>query len=112
MEHPSPPAARGHGLEVDMLATGPSILARLEGDLDAASAPVLIGAIEPAIKQGASSVVLDCSALRFCDSSGLRALVTLHKMLPDGTNLSLVRTSDLVREVLRVTALDGLFEVS
>ncbi len=111
MEHPSPPAARG-GLDVAVLATGPSTLARLEGELDAASASILIGAIEPSIKQGTSSIVLDCSGLRFCDSSGLRALVTLRKMLPDTGSLSLVRTSDLVREVLRVTALDTIFEVS
>lgn len=112
MAHPSPSAARDHGLDVVVLATGPSPLARLEGDLDAASAPTLIDAIQPVIGPSTASVVLDCGALRFCDSSGLRALVTLHKMLPEGATVSLVRTSDLLRQVLRVTALDSVFEVA
>lgn len=101
-----------YSLHVDILATGASPLARLEGELDAASAPRLIAAIEPVLRNGASSLVLDCSALCFCDSTGLRALLTLHKMLPEGETISLVRTNDTLRAILRITALDTLFEVS
>lgn len=99
-------------LRVDLLTTGPTTLARLEGELDAASAAHLVDALEPAVRAGAHVVVLDCGPLTFLDSSGLRALVIVRGLLPRGGTLSLVRTSERLRSLLDVTGLAGSFEVS
>jgi anti-sigma B factor antagonist len=113
MDHPTIPSRHPgvDSLEVAVLATGAITLARLDGELDAATAPVLVERLEPAVRAGATSVVLDCGPLRFCDSSGLRALVILRRMLPEAGTLSLVRTSAMLRRILHVTGLEQAFEL-
>lgn len=100
------------GLDVTLLTTGPTTLARLEGELDAATAPRLVEALEPAARAEARVVVLDCGSLAFCDSSGLRALVIVRSLLPATGTLSLVRTAERLRSMLDVTGVGATFEVS
>ncbi|WP_214326351.1 STAS domain-containing protein [Nonomuraea sediminis] len=53
-------------------------------------------------------VVLDASGLSFCDSSGISALLGLHKR---AESLTLRGVHGVLARVLRVTGLDALFEV-
>ncbi len=48
---------------------------RLGGELDLSAAPALEAAIEEAISDSASAVVIDFSALTFIDSTGIAILV-------------------------------------
>jgi anti-anti-sigma factor len=56
---------------------------------------------------GSSAVVVDCAHLRFCDSAGLHAFVSIR-----GTagvdSLTLVRTTPTVRRLLALAGLDDL----
>jgi anti-sigma B factor antagonist len=49
------------------------------GELDRDSMAVLGAAADAALAAGATRLVLDLGALTFCDSSGLRLFVELHK---------------------------------
>jgi anti-anti-sigma factor len=52
---------------------------------------------------------IDCSEMTFIDSSGLGALVRLHKKT--GLNLVLTNVSEQCRRPFTVTQLDTLFEI-
>jgi anti-anti-sigma factor len=52
-----------------------SLLLRLTGELDAATAPMLGTVVNDLVKPGLSDVIVDVGGLRFVDVVGLRSLV-------------------------------------
>ena len=80
----------------------------LEGDLDAATAPVLHDVIESVIETGSHHIELDCTGLEFMDSSGLSALVRTVKRLGDDGELRLLNTGRHVRKVVEICGLSSL----
>jgi hypothetical protein len=55
--------------------------------------------------------VLDCGHLRFCDSGGLNAFITIRQ-LPEVGSVTVARPSATVRRLLAVTSLDMFFETT
>ena len=51
------------------------IIARLAGELDLASAPVLREQLLDLLRRGSSQLIIDLSEVSFCDASGLAVLV-------------------------------------
>jgi anti-sigma B factor antagonist len=79
----SAPAANARGsFTVDLDAS--SRLITLAGELDAATAPLLLDAADLLAVDHPEPVVVDLSAVRFVDSSGLGAIVRLRKRLLAG----------------------------
>jgi len=74
------------------------------GELDRDSVPVLDAAADAALTAGAVRLVLDLGPLTFCDSSGLRLLVELHKR----TDLRLAGARPPVDTVIHVVNLDRM----
>ena len=84
----------------------------LRGDLDFDSVVQLREAGDNELGSGpeAGPVVVDCSALAFCDSSGIGELVRLHQQLAgQGRALRLTRVPDRVARLFSLTGLDQLF---
>ena len=79
---------------------------RLEGELDMATAPQLLAAVDPLVTDD-GDLRLELEGLSFVDSTGLRAFVTLASRLTRG-RLVLVSPTNAV---LRVLELTGLHEV-
>lgn len=78
----------------------------LAGRLDAVTSVQLQTAVDEGL-QGISSVVIDCDALEYISSAGLRVLLALHKKMK--TKVRLINTHGLVAEVLDVTGLADVF---
>ncbi|WP_116248206.1 STAS domain-containing protein [Nocardiopsis sp. FIRDI 009] len=80
----------------------------LDGEIDMATEHRFQDAvIEALTTQPSGRVVLDCSDLRFIDSSGLRVLIRAHKAAREQRALlAIAAPSDRVLQTLRVTALD------
>jgi anti-anti-sigma factor len=55
-----------------------SVLVRLEGELDLATAPRLAEAVQELREVGWDAIVLDLAAAEFVDSTGLRLLVEIQ----------------------------------
>jgi anti-anti-sigma factor len=56
--------------------------------------------------------VIDCHAVEFIDSSGLRALLEARRRADrDGDQLILRQPSEVVRRILKITATDELFTI-
>jgi anti-sigma B factor antagonist len=83
---------------------------RLEGELDVHTAPSLAEALERVRASGATTIVVDAAALRFCDSSGIQVLVVARERAVEaGGNVSIEGIHGAVERVLSVTGLLELF---
>ena len=79
------------------------------GALDMATASTLDARIAQLRGDGFRHIVVDLRRLEFMDSSGLRALLTLHAQASsDGFELGLVRGNATVQRVFDVTGTTGL----
>lgn len=105
-DSPIETSARDDGLAVE---PGEDGTLRLVGGLDAVTEDVLLDEGRAAVAAGATTLVLDCSALRFCDSAGLRALVLLGREV--GSPLVLRHASPMLSRLLEVTGLSPAFVV-
>lgn len=91
--------------------TGPDIRLVLEGELDVASAPVLLETLEDAAHSGScKSIGLDVSALSYIDSTGIGVLVTLEKRArASGITLSMSSPTEEFIKLLDVMGLREFF---
>lgn len=80
----------------------------LDGEIDLATEARFQDAVtEALITQPSGRVVLDCTDLRFIDSSGLRVLIRAHKTAREQQAvLAIASPVQRVLQTLRITALD------
>lgn len=92
-------------------AGGPGrIVLALSGELDEDTVDALRGALYAA--PGAGHVVVDCSALRFCDSSGLNVLLRARlRMRERGGRLDLADLRPPVDRMFEITGARSVFRV-
>lgn len=83
---------------------------KVGGRLDTNTSPDL----ESALKyDGVSEVVFDFSGLEYISSAGLRVLMTAQKtMAAAGGKVLVTSPNDMVRGVLDMTGLSGVFEIA
>jgi anti-sigma B factor antagonist len=87
-----------------------AVRVRPVGALDMATAPTLDAEIAQLRDAGFRRILVDLRKLDFMDSSGLRALLTLHaRASSDGFELGLVRGNATVHRVFEVTGTTALF---
>lgn len=97
-------------LQIAVDSSGDATRIRLDGELDIHTAPALANTISQALDGGASTVVVDAAALRFCDSSGIQVLVqTRERLVAAGGALRVEGVHGSVEKVLAVTGLLDLF---
>jgi len=84
----------------------------VSGELDAYTGPALRTAILDLLAHH-HALVIDMTGLGFLDSSGLGILVSaLRRIRNVGGELKLVIDSDSIRKLMRLTALDLVFDIS
>jgi anti-sigma B factor antagonist len=81
---------------------------RLVGELDLDSAPRSRATLDAAVTAASQpTVVLDLSELTFCDSSGVRVLLALHRLAAgEGHDLRIRDATSAVTQVLNLTGAD------
>lgn len=99
------------GLRVRVLSHSGEVLLGLDGELDPATAHLLVATAQPFIDDGHRNLILDCEQLTFCDSSGLRALFVLWRELREGGSLTVVRPRPALLRLLRVSGMDDQLDV-
>jgi anti-anti-sigma factor len=88
----------------EVVPEGDTVRVRPLGALDMATAPTLHAEIARLRDAGFGRILVDLRQLEFMDSSGLRALLTLHAQASsDGFHLGLVRGNSTVHRVFEVT---------
>jgi anti-sigma B factor antagonist len=88
-------------------ADGHTSVIDIEGDITAASEPVLMSAYEEAVRQGAHRLVLNFTGLEYMNSGGIGMLVTLLvRANRQRQPLAAYGLSDHYREIFELTRLD------
>lgn len=99
-------------LTVDESAGDGQVVLTLTGELDPHTAPTLQAALDRALADAAPSVLLDLTALKFIDSSGLRVLIDAHRTLSESGNELVVRNpSSTAQRLFEITKLDDHFRI-
>jgi anti-sigma B factor antagonist len=86
-------------------------VARIEGEIDMASAPAIGATVGTAIDRGPT--VLDMTDVEFIDSAGIRMLVELARRAgPEPSPLPLVAPpGSIVRRMVELTGIEELFTI-
>lgn len=82
------------------------------GELDHHTAELLSVPLEACVDAGCAKLVVDCSGLEFCDSTGLNVLLTARlKAEAAGGAVHLVGMLPVVARVFEITGADAVFTV-
>jgi anti-sigma B factor antagonist len=99
-------------LDIHTVALNDRTVVRLEGELDAYSAPALVACFDDHSHQGVERTIVDLSSVTFIDSTGLGVLVNAWNAAKErGGTVELVASDPRVVRVLAMTSLDQLFTV-
>ncbi|OLE27015.1 MAG: hypothetical protein AUG44_11280 [Actinobacteria bacterium 13_1_20CM_3_71_11] len=81
---------------------GGTALIRLEGELDALTAPDFQLEVDRAAEGEVDRLVLDMTSLTYLSSAGLRALVFARQKMADDVRIVLVSVSEEVEQTIRL----------
>ena len=85
----------------------------LQGDLDLVTAPLLQRRIDELLGAGHDRLLVDADSLGFCDSTGLRLLLSARRRLAERSGeLRLRRTSGVLQRLLDLSGLAALMRSS
>ena len=80
-----------------------TLVIRAVGELDLATAPDFARAVAGPAGSGFPRLVLDLRELAFCDSTGLRAILDLLRIVPAATRFEVIRGEEPIQRLLEVT---------
>lgn len=87
-------------------------LVAIAGEIDLYTAPRLQSEFTRLLQDGPHRVVIDMSAVDFCDSTGMNVLLSaLKRVKEQGGELDVAAPRPAVRKILQVTGLDSVFTV-
>jgi len=82
------------------------------GRLDTVNSGEFQKKVDESMDATVTDVTVDCSALEYISSSGLRVFMTLYKRTaPKGGKVTLTRLTPQVGEVLNITGMATLFNI-
>lgn len=101
-------------LNIDLKAEdgGETLVFRLRGSLDLATAPAVRAALADATDRGSHHVIVDLTQLEFLDSTGLGVLIGAHRRTSERSKtLRLVVNDGPILRLLNITGLIVVFAV-
>ncbi|MER7763933.1 STAS domain-containing protein [Streptomyces sp. NPDC097619] len=98
---------------VEVLPADGAVVLRVAGELDHDTAGPLRAALEEALAgEGPTRLVIDCTGLEFCDSTGLNTLLRARLAAREGGgDVELAALNRTVARLFRITGADGIFPV-
>lgn len=99
-------------LQVETRTEGESEIVTPVGELDHHTADLLREPLENAVEQGRVRLVVDCSGLEFCDSTGLNVLLGARLQAEEaGGAVHLAGMRPVVARVFEITGAEAVFTV-
>jgi anti-anti-sigma factor len=99
-------------LHVAVHSDGTAAVVTPVGELDHHTADLLREPLEQCLEEGARKLVVDCSRLDFCDSTGLNVLLGARlKAEAEGGAVHLAGMRPTVARVFEITGADAVFTV-
>jgi anti-sigma B factor antagonist len=91
---------------------GGTLVFRLRGSLDLATAPTVRAALSEATEKGNQELIVDLTQLEFLDSTGLGVLIGAHRRVAEhGGSLRLIVKDGPISRLLNITGLIAVFKV-
>ncbi|WP_055530460.1 STAS domain-containing protein [Streptomyces graminilatus] len=105
-------SAQSGRLLVEVRHEGSSAVVSPTGELDHHTADLLREPLEDCLAKGVARLVVDCSRLEFCDSTGLNVLLGARlKAEEAGGGVHLAGMRPVVARVFEITGADAVFTV-
>ncbi|WP_194847489.1 STAS domain-containing protein [Candidatus Neptunochlamydia vexilliferae] len=100
------------GLQIQIEDDQGALMVRLEGRLDAASAPVLERKLIEQIEKGKAKLVLDFAKVDYLSSAGMRLLLsTTKKLKGNGGGLHLCSVGEEVMEIIKMAGFERIIHI-
>jgi len=108
-----PPLRAGLAFEVSAVRGGGWTTIRLDGELDLATAPVLSDRFAEVFSSHPGAIVLDLAELRYCDSAGIRVLLSITaRCTRDGVPVRLTNVRENIRRVFELMSVVEALDLS
>ncbi|MGW2784858.1 STAS domain-containing protein [Streptomyces populi] len=105
-------SAQSGRLLVEVREEGTSVVVTPAGELDHHTADLLREPLEGCLEKGHTRLVIDCSRLEFCDSTGLNVLLGARlKAEAAGGAVHLAAMQPVVARVFEITGAESVFAV-
>jgi anti-anti-sigma factor len=112
MDHGTVGSGNRPRLRVEVRSEGRAAVVTPAGELDHHTADLLREPMEQAVEGGAPLLVVDCSKLAFCDSTGLNVLLGVRiKAEAEGGGVHLAGMLPVVARVFEITGAEAVFTV-
>ena len=99
-------------MKLTITRNGSQITGSLCGKLDTVNAEQFSRDMQPLMDAADGDIVLDCAALDYISSSGLRLFLTLRKQVASkGGKLTIRNLNEGIREVFAITGFFNLFTI-
>jgi anti-sigma B factor antagonist len=100
-------------LRIDLTSeSGGTLVFRLRGSLDLATAPTVRAALSEATEKGNHDLIVDLTQLEFLDSTGLGVLIGAHRRAAErGGSFRLIVSNGPISRLLNITGLITVFSV-
>jgi len=88
---------------------GAELTLKIEGRLDTTTSPVLEERLNSL--EGVTELIIDCEALEYISSSGLRCLLKAQKIMNANGSMKVVHVNELVAEVFDITGFSDILTI-
>lgn len=89
-----------------------NILVQMSGDLDISSYAKFTDKVFEEYKKENASMVFDMKNLKYIDSTGLGAFMTLYREIKDSEyTISIINAKDNIKKIFVITELDSIFRM-
>lgn len=100
------------GIDLKTEDGGGTLIFKLRGSLDLATAPTVRAALSDATDKGSNHLIVDLTQLEFLDSTGLGVLIGAHRRAAErGGSLRLCVSDGPIARLLNITGLIAVFSV-
>ena len=97
-------------MTIEKTITGTAVALKIIGRLDTTTAPELEAAID-GCAASIKELVLDCSALEYVSSDGLRVILKAQKLMNAQGNMKLTHVNETIMEVFDITGFADILTI-
>ena len=97
-------------MTIEKTMNGAAVALKIVGRLDTTTAPELEATID-SCAAGIKELVLDCSALEYVSSAGLRVILKAQKLMNDQGQMKLTHVNETIMEVFDITGFADILTI-
>ena len=97
-------------MTIEKNVSGAAVTLKVIGRLDTTTAPALEAAVD-GCKEEVKELILDCSALEYVSSAGLRVILKAQKQMNAQGSMKLIGVNETIMEVFDITGFADILTI-